>query len=80
MKNKKGHIANVAMCPFTICSFKRFVNTNEIHQLRLRCSVPKNKSIVALIGGKDDNIADGGSDGFGIVAQEPTAVYISIIA
>jgi hypothetical protein len=59
MKNKKGHIATFAMCPFTIYGFKRFVNTNEIHQLRLRCFAPRTKGIVALIGGENDERNNG---------------------
>ena len=74
MKNKKGHIATFAICPFTIYGFKRFVNTNEIHQLRLRCSVPKNKSVVALIGGEDDDVTDGGTGGLTIGALQEIAV------
>jgi hypothetical protein len=62
------------MCPFTIYGFKRFVNTNEIHQLRLRCSVPRTKSIVALIGGEDDERNNGGTEGFTIGAPQGSMV------
>ena len=74
MKNKKGHIATFAMCPFTIYGFKRFVNTNEIHRLRLHCSAPRTKGMVALLIFTADERNNGGTEGFTIGAPQGIAV------
>ena len=41
---------------------------------RARFHGQRTKGIVALIGGENDHIADGGADGFGIVAPQINAI------